>query len=204
MKVYVESNFVLEVALRQEDHDACERLLEYAERGHIELAIPAWSLAEPYATWHRRAGEREELLRRLDRVLRQLARSPEYAEVLDSSTDIIALLSRSIDRDKTRLDRTCERLIGLSSVIRLDDGALSDSYTLQSTRDLSPQDAFVYASVVAHLRRQPVDEPKVVVTRDADDFLTPEIQNDLQALGAELIPSLAGAAAHLDTELEFE
>lgn len=43
MIVYVESNFVLELALRQEEHGACERILEHAEANHIELVIPAYS-----------------------------------------------------------------------------------------------------------------------------------------------------------------
>lgn len=201
MRVYVESNFVLEVALRQEEHEACERILQYAARSQIELVIPAWSLAEPYWTWHHRAGEREELRKRLDDVLRQLSRSPYYVDVLESSTDIVGLLGRSIDRDKKQLDRTCDRLIELASVVHLDDGILSDSYRFQSARDLSPQDAFVYASIAAHLRNQPVDESKIVVTRDADDFLTPDVQSELNGLGAELIPSLTDAAAHLEQQL---
>ena len=54
MNVYVESNFVLELALLQEQHASCEALLRLCEEGGIQLVIPAYSLAEPYETLTRR------------------------------------------------------------------------------------------------------------------------------------------------------
>lgn len=50
MRVYVETNFVLELALRQEQNESCEALLRLAEASRIGLVVPAFSLLEPYAT----------------------------------------------------------------------------------------------------------------------------------------------------------
>lgn len=47
--MYVESNFVLEIALGQEELTAAERLLVAAEQGAIELALPVFALSEPFA-----------------------------------------------------------------------------------------------------------------------------------------------------------
>ena len=46
MNVYVESNFVLELAFLQEQFASCEEILSEAHR--IQLLIPTYSLAEPY------------------------------------------------------------------------------------------------------------------------------------------------------------
>ena len=44
MTVYVESNFVLEQSLQQEECDSCARILDLASTGRILLAVPAFSL----------------------------------------------------------------------------------------------------------------------------------------------------------------
>lgn len=49
MIVYVESNFVLEIALEQREASSAEAILGLAENGEIELAIPAVALAEPFS-----------------------------------------------------------------------------------------------------------------------------------------------------------
>jgi predicted nucleic acid-binding protein len=54
MRVYAESNFVLEIVLEQEQHQACEELVSLASAGSIELVLPAFALLEPYQTIVRR------------------------------------------------------------------------------------------------------------------------------------------------------
>ena len=48
MIVYVESNFVLEVALGQEESPSAESILVLAESSKIELVFPGFSLKETY------------------------------------------------------------------------------------------------------------------------------------------------------------
>ena len=54
MIVYVESNFVLELAFRQEDCESSDNILQLAEAGKIELMLPAYFLGEPYERLVRR------------------------------------------------------------------------------------------------------------------------------------------------------
>jgi hypothetical protein len=48
MIVYVESNFILELAFLQEEHGEAETLAKFAESGQIQLAVPSFSGSEPY------------------------------------------------------------------------------------------------------------------------------------------------------------
>jgi hypothetical protein len=48
VNVYVETNFVLELAFQQEQFVSCEQILQLGEAGGIKLVIPAYSLAEPH------------------------------------------------------------------------------------------------------------------------------------------------------------
>ena len=47
MIVYVETNFVLEIAFLQEQHAACLALVDLARAGKIGLVLPAFSIADP-------------------------------------------------------------------------------------------------------------------------------------------------------------
>jgi hypothetical protein len=66
MNVYVESNFVLEQALEQEQCESCERLIGMASARSLQLVIPAFSLAEPHGTLLNKKNARS----RLDNDLR--------------------------------------------------------------------------------------------------------------------------------------
>jgi len=73
MNVYVESNFVLEQALEQEQCESCEELLRLASAGSIRLVVPAFSLAEPHIALMRRESERSRLRSELQRNSRKTA-----------------------------------------------------------------------------------------------------------------------------------
>jgi hypothetical protein len=50
LNVYVETNFVLELVLAQEQQASCEEILALSEEGSLRLVIPSYSLVEPYET----------------------------------------------------------------------------------------------------------------------------------------------------------
>ena len=60
MIVYLESNFVLELAFLQAEHEHCSALLRLSESGEIRLVLPAFSIGEPYETWVRRSKRRRD------------------------------------------------------------------------------------------------------------------------------------------------
>ncbi|MGH2487608.1 MAG: hypothetical protein ACRDHE_16525, partial [Ktedonobacterales bacterium] len=62
MIVYVESNFLLEMAFEQSDAPAAESILRLAENSSIELIVPAVALVEPFSTIRYRNSERREVL----------------------------------------------------------------------------------------------------------------------------------------------
>lgn len=66
MRVYAESNFVLEIVLTQEQHAACKDFVTLADRHEVELVLPAFSLFEPYTTLERRRQERHKLREQLE------------------------------------------------------------------------------------------------------------------------------------------
>ncbi|HMB94298.1 MAG TPA: hypothetical protein VKP65_25845, partial [Rhodothermales bacterium] len=78
MNVYVETNFVLEWALLQEQHASCEQIVGLAAEGQIRLVLPAYSLVEPHETLTRFFKKRQLITEEVRNELRQLGRSAPY------------------------------------------------------------------------------------------------------------------------------
>ncbi len=92
MNVYVESNFVLEQALEQEQSESCGELIRIAGAGAIRVFIPAFSLAEPHIALMQKGNERARLIPELRKHLSELGRSKTLPKK-DSSTFSPNLLS---------------------------------------------------------------------------------------------------------------
>ena len=186
MIVYIESNFVLELALLQEEHRSCDSIVSLAESLAIDLAIPAFSLFEPYEVWRRRTGERTGLHKDLIQEMSQLARTEPYAKTVEDLGDTASILVRSGDEDRRRLDLTVRRILDCAVVIPLQGETLRNAIQYQGSLGLSPQDSVVYASVIAHLS---VSSPgaKCFLNRDRKDFSIPDISEELGRYDCRLI-----------------
>ena len=86
MTVYVESNFVLEHALEQEECESCADIIRLALDRRVTLAIPAFSLAEPHQAIAAKAKARLRLGDELRIHLGELARSNVTAYGAPSQT----------------------------------------------------------------------------------------------------------------------
>ena len=109
MIVYAESNFVLELAFLQEEHESCLELLSLSESGDICLVLPAFSIGEPYEAWVRRSKQRRGLHEQLITAIHELSRSRPYQGSSDEFQELTNLLLRSGEEEKHRLDETLKK-----------------------------------------------------------------------------------------------
>ena len=187
MNVYVESNFVLELALLQKQSSSCEEILSLSEDGRIRLVVPAYSLIEPYETLIRKQKERKRLERRLNAELDQIARTEEHRSQLDGFRDITALLIRAIDEDTKRLNAVRSRLLESACVIPMDASILSAAQASEREQNLSPQDAHIYSTVLGHLKRAQ-RRVSCFLNKDRKDFDEPDIVDRLTQYSCKLLP----------------
>jgi hypothetical protein len=80
VRVYGETNFVLELAFHQEEARSCKNILAAAEAGLLELVVPAFSIVEANATLQRRLSERRQVAGRTWRLgaLSSISASARY------------------------------------------------------------------------------------------------------------------------------
>ncbi len=187
MIVYAESNFTLELAFLRPQSDSCEALARLAESGAIQLVIPAFCGGEPYESMVRRSKDRKSVRDQLTAEISELSRSAPYSNITQTAQTIIAILSRSVIEEKSRLDDTLLRLTKLARMIPLTSDVLAASLTYQTQFPLSPQDAIVLASITADLESVEPGLEKLFVTQNTSDFLNPDILELMSAYGCKLL-----------------
>ncbi len=200
MNVFVETNFVIEVALEQQEAAACEVLIQLATEGRIRLLVPAYSFVEPHETFTRRHIDREALRSRVSKELAQLARSTPLAERVAASQDIVKLLVDSTEYETTRLDEVKQRVWTIAEVLPLSLAVLESAAECQDRFDLSAQDAVVYASIRARLDVDHAAE-SCFVSRNPDDFDDPDLGQDLAWLNCKYFSSFVNAVQYITHSL---
>jgi predicted nucleic acid-binding protein len=200
VNIFVETNFVLEAALEQQEAQSCEVLIELAAAGRIRLLVPAYSFVEPHETFTRRHAEREALRSRMSNELGQLARSAPLTERVTASQDIVKLLVDSTEFESNRLDEVKQRLWTIAEVLPRDLVVLRSAADCQNSFDLSAQDAVVYASIRARLEADHAAE-SCFISRNPRDFDDPDLRRDLATFDCKYFASFATAAQYITHKL---
>ncbi len=200
MNIYVETNFVLELVFQQEQAASCEQILHLCEAGAVSLVLPAYSLAEPHEKLTRQASNRKDLQQVLEAELRQLVRTASYATRINSIQDIASLLVQSNEEEKQRFTQYRDRLLRSAEIIPLTLDILTVAAAYEVPYDLKPQDALVYASVIAHLRQQqPANS--CFLNKNTRDFDNPDIVDELNQHHCRMIPRFDHGYSFIQAQL---
>jgi predicted nucleic acid-binding protein len=197
VNVFVETNFVLELALEQQESPSCEKLVNLASAKSIRLLLPAYSFVEPHETLIRRQLNRRVLRSQVSNELAQLARSEPLAERAAASQEIVNLLAESDEYEARRIERMKQRLYLVGEVLPLDLNVLRRAAVCQADYDLSPQDAIVYASIRARLQLDHASR-SCFVSRNPRDFDDADLLRDLESLNCKYFSSFATGLQYIE------
>lgn len=201
MIIYVESNFVLELALLQHEHAACSAIVDLCQSGKARLVVPAYCLVEPFETITRRHKARRALTEQLESELKQLLRTEPYRQRETSSREILALLAGSADEEMLRLQAVVRDVLSLAEVIPLTPEIVETALHYQFREVLGPQDAVVYTSVFTHLSVQP-SGPSCFVNRNRKDFDQPKLAGELESRGCKMLYNFEVGIGYLTSQFE--
>lgn len=185
MNVYVESNFVLELALLQDQWRSCDTILKFCGEDRIQLIILGYCLVEPYDALVRRQKRRRKVREDVESEIKQIARTKIYEDRLEGFRELTNFLIRSAEDEDDRLLDVSSRLLHSAEVISLDASVLAASTEYRYRHGFSPQDAIVYASVLSHLQTM-CATASCFLNRDKD-FGDEDIAEELRSYGCELL-----------------
>lgn len=194
MKVYVESNFVLELVLEQEESSACDELVGLAEKGKITLVMPALSLFEPFTTLIRRQKEWKSFQSQVTSELKQIVRMKSLQSEVDN---LSALLVKATDESQARFEEVVARLLAAATILPLSASVFRDAHDYGV--DLSLPDALMLASVLGD--RSSPEEPSCFLNRNTKDFLDKtDVRKLLSDRQCKLIGSFAKGLAYVRSQ----
>jgi hypothetical protein len=177
--VYVETNFLLAVATGRE---ARADELVAAAPSSARLVIPAVCYMEAFSALEDDRKRRNRFKNELENHIAQLRRditSPNARRLLTCLEDALSLNERLSNDVQDRLFEFIARS-GAMEGIPLTAAALADSLNRLLIRD--PTDNLILFSILHHAREQPPGD-KVLLTENAHDFDTPDVQRELSTLG---------------------
>ncbi|HZZ43383.1 MAG TPA: hypothetical protein VFE58_10640 [Tepidisphaeraceae bacterium] len=196
MILYAESNFLLELARQQEESASVEQLLQLAEARRIDLAFPVFALCEPFSTLARYGSDRNRFVSDMQRELRELGRLQPHKGLAAHLQPLTSTLL-TIQRDEMNaLETTLERILSIARRIDLTSPVFADARIHERELGLSPQDAIVYASILADLSITPASDEKCFVSRNAKDFDDPAITARLKTMNCRYISRFEDALAY--------
>ena len=193
MRIYVETNFILELILEQAQLDDAERLIELARAGSVELVLPALSLLEAYGTVHRRDAERRDLLRRMENELLQVGRSRFMKE---ESARVREVLATATNWNSAQFQSVRARVLEHCRLLPLDAATHDAAGALESEHDLSVPDALIFACILRDLEASPAIA--LFVTTNFKDFNVPSVTAALASAQCELVTKFSSACARAE------
>lgn len=201
MTIYVESNFVLEIALLQEEIAEAERILSFAEAGTLAIRIPSFSLCEPFTTLAARRYRRQNTAKVIEDELDQLQRSPLHSEDYEGLKHVPPLLLSIGATQGQQLDRTIKRLLATTRPIVFDSAVFDQAVAYRDDFGFSTtQDAIILASVVSDIRTTAPTSPRCFVTRNRKDFEgNARVRDELAALDCLIKSTFTAAAGYIES-----
>jgi hypothetical protein len=199
--VYVESNFVLELARQQDEAPSAEELLRLAEDSKVRLRTPAFSLCEPFSTLTYYGNDRRRFAELLDRQVKDLGRSHMHRHLTPLLQPAIQSMLQIERMEMGLLEQTVQRLVRAGSMLELRLETFQAAHLYEGELDLSPQDAIVLASVLHDLTQTGGQGPSCFVSRNSRDFDDPEIDAKLAPLDCRHIAKISDAAAFVRNNL---
>ncbi len=199
MIVYVETNFLLELAYLQERCDSCQLILDFAKARTITLALPAFSAAEARATWHRRASERREFQASLQRHIREISRSEPFRGLSEQSHDVVTALVAGGQEARARLESAIQTVEEHGLTIPLTGEVIRMARGLELTYSLSSQDALVLASVRSHAEKNA--EQKCFISQDFKAFEDRAVSDEISGVGCKFVSNFTDAVGYIKNSL---
>ena len=202
MLIYIESNFVLELALQQEEVSFADDIMKLAESGKVQLVFPTFALSEPFSTLTYRGIERKRLSAPLKQELGQLARSSPFQALAAQHQPLPDELNKVIEVQMLALQAVVGRLLDVGRAIETDTASFQQALMYRTGFNLAPQDSIIYATVVADLRKQPVTELKCLLNRNTKDFGKIPIKTELAGYNCEYKGTFQAGLAYIQSKIQ--
>ena len=171
MHLLVETNFLVELILGQEQAAACEKIVAAAEQEKLVLHVPSFSLMEQLYRLTAVSIERDQLQGRVEKELKAAEReTTDNSSLVQLKREFATVFAERSVIQQERMFATVSRISRTARIIPLLGTTWALASELNSTMSLTLPDAVVSASLLLQLEDLPAEEEKLFVSRDHKAF----------------------------------
>jgi ABC-type transporter Mla subunit MlaD len=180
IRVYAETPFVLQLALRQEHFETCKKLLDLASAGTIGLALPLVALIEPLSTMRLRASKRNELNDSWSEEARQLSRTdePAYRDAARALQQALLKTAEMVNDERKNLNDVIARIGTCAKILAPTVDQFAEAYVIEGKGPTS-LDALALSCILNDARTLDESTDRALLAFDLKAISAP-IREDLK------------------------
>jgi len=202
--VYVETNFLLELALDREQAHSCRQLLDWSHDNWIEMRVPVYALAEGQSALVGLRTGRLKVIESLRSQARDLARMTRSETLARMCKEAAEALSASNEVDHASLNEVMREVGGTASFIPLSKAAVELAEIVRRQGAVKGHgDLMIFASILEDLSERGwtgTPDSALFVTRDQD--FGDDASQWIRGYACELLNSYDAAVARLKGTIE--
>jgi hypothetical protein len=207
MIVYVESNFILELVLEQEEAQAVNEIVTMAESSQLELVFPIFALIESFNRIISNGEERKKLYNdQLNKQFGQLQRSELHKSFAPTFQSISNELLNIKNIEMRAIEAAMPRLIKVARSLDITSSIFEQAVQKYQKNIFKLGDALIYAAIINDLQLQSHNEPKYFLSRDIKAFgkenaYQGDIKMELQGYNCDYIPKFEDGLKRIQSKL---
>lgn len=183
VNVYIETNFILNLALRQEESIYSNRIVKLAAIGEICLILPSYCVMESYEALIKRHASRVNLAKNINKTLGDMGRSSFNRKIYETHKSLLTEIPSSISAEITKLDKILKKLLAISVLIPINPRTHKDGVLYRKRLNIRHEpDAFVLGSIKHDIETNRQRGRKIFVTTDSKFIQEPKVRRLLANL----------------------
>jgi predicted nucleic acid-binding protein len=196
--VYVECPFVLQLALKQEHAEYCERIASAATGGAFEIALPIVALVGPLYVQRGDLNERRKLASAWRAQANQLKRTNAvtHQDAVAAMEEALVKVAPIDDADRTSIADTIARLSRTCRLLPFHESLFAQGFSIERRMGLTSVDALAVATILDEARTlNPLSHDRAFLALDKKSMASaiPE----LRAAGVQMCGEPASLEAWL-------
>lgn len=198
--LYIETNFILEIVMNQQQSCFAEDIIALAENGKIEIAVPSFALIEPFWTLNNRKTMRTKSYNSLSESLnsyKQVVPSLKVSNIIDP---ILEDLQKTEAEQDQRFNDTISRLLQVAIILEISPDTYGQA--LNNLIGLSYLDGIIYFSILDDLKNRDIHQIKCFTSLNWKDFDFTQIKDDLGKYNCTYIPNFEHCKKYLESKLK--
>ncbi len=186
--VFVETNFLLNISFKQEEHRSSYQLLKLSEERKIKLCVPAFCVSEAYWGASKKNETQIETKGKVNNLINDALRNSYSRRSFEKYRQIPIDIDKKLDKELKMLDRNIARFLRIAKLIEHNTIIHRNGIAYRSRLDIKHEpDAFIISAIVWHkTNKMPSTSQDLFVTVDSKLAIEPKVKQLMQQNGIML------------------